>query len=515
VISANAVLGRSDRHSSSARTRAEAQEANPLAPSPQEYVFALVATLLAAVACWLDTPLQEFFNLVVPVILAITLLLGIVNLLRLDRTTVWAPVLWNRVSIAVYFCIGNLVPYLVGDVSRRYIEAFFLFQSQDVANVNLVTSIFLLTYLATCSIFSRISFSLFSNPSIISKSNVPMESIGLIFIISGSIIYFFTNLSFLFGINVPVTINSLTEVGKGVYVGILLLSMNYYGKSKLKLNAVFSFSIIMSILGMFELNKSSVLFPLIVYSIGIIYKSPKAKTFLISTIFLLLSYSIASGPVTFARNLAYNNVSGFQGDRFGVRFDQLLSYYDNNNIFEADGISQTWIRISYLNGAAFAVYQYDIGNPGDSWKNVAVAWIPRAIYPNKPIITDVAKDFSYAAMGTDTSLSTPGLIAEAYWNKGWLGIVLVAMLTAALSTAWAAYSIFALRAQAWHLFPIVLLGIRMGLRFDGMLASDIVGPITYAIVGHFALQFLNGAVLAGRQKDRPQTIPVAMRQRGQ
>ncbi len=508
VISANTAMGPFNRNS-------RASAPNTLAPAPIEYVFVLAATLLAAVGRWIEPPLQEAVNLAVPVVLAATMLLGMHHLLRSDRTAIWTPLLWNRIAIMIYFCFGNLVPYVVDEVSRKYIEVFFLFQPQDVADVNLITAIFMVVYLSTCTLLSKSVQLFFGKSRLITVSKVSMETMGLLFLIFGGIPYFLGNLGFLFGLNVLANLNFLSEISRSVYVGILLLTIQYYDSDRLKFLMVASFVAILSFLGVFELNKSSVLFPVLVFSMGVIYKSKNVSHIVMLILFAFGLYSTVSGPISYARVQSFNTTNGFQGDKLFARGAQLLSYYGSSNAFEKEKISETWIRISYINGAAFAVYQYDNGNPGDSWKDLAVVWIPRALYPNKPIITDVARDFSYIATGNDVSQATPGLIAEAYWNQGWLGVVLVAILTGIISTFWSVYSITAMQRQAWHLFPIVLLGMRMGTRFDGMLAPDIFGPLSYAVIGHFALQFLNSGVLGTVQNARsPQLASASFRSKG-
>ena len=60
-----------------------------------------------------------------------------------------------------------------------------------------------------------------------------------------------------------------------------------------------------------------------------------------------------------------------------------------------------------------------------------------------------------------------------------------------IMTVWSAYSIRVLRSEAWHLFFVVLLGMRVATRIDGLIVADVVGPIGFAVIGHIALQFIN------------------------
>src|SRR5262249_33735484 len=50
-------------------------------------------------------------------------------------------------------------------------------------------------------------------------------------------------------------------------------------------------------------------------------------------------------------------------------------------------------RLSYANQASFAVHQYDVGQPGNSFVNVLAVFIPRFLWPEKPIITNIGTEF--------------------------------------------------------------------------------------------------------------------------
>ena len=110
---------------------------------------------------------------------------------------------------------------------------------------------------------------------------------------------------------------------------------------------------------------------------------------------------------------------------------------------------------------------------------------------SKPIITDVGRELSYAANGNYNSSSSAGLAAEAYWNGGWLLSISIAIFLALVFGLWTIYSYEVIQRKAWHLFFIVLIGMRMALRVDGAFVSDILGPIPLVILAHITLELMN------------------------
>ena len=134
-------------------------------------------------------------------------------------------------------------------------------------------------------------------------------------------------------------------------------------------------------------------------------------------------------------------------------------------------------------------------------------WIPRIIYPEKPIITDVGRELSYAANGNDNSSSSAGLAAEAYWNGGWLYTISVAIFLALVFGLWTIYSYEVIQRKAWHLFFVVLIGMRMAIRVDGAFVSDIIGPIALVVLAHITLELMNRFL--------PQALAGVMRRRAE
>src|SRR6185437_16813150 len=79
-------------------------------------------------------------------------------------------------------------------------------------------------------------------------------------------------------------------------------------------------------------------------------------------------------------------------------------------------------RLSYVNIDAFVVDRYDSGVPGDTFHNAGAVVIPRVLWPNKPIITQLGSDLNLRVFGQEGSSLGIGHFAEAYWNFGWWGI---------------------------------------------------------------------------------------------
>lgn len=85
-------------------------------------------------------------------------------------------------------------------------------------------------------------------------------------------------------------------------------------------------------------------------------------------------------------------------------------------------------RFSIAPFEAHFIALYDSGAPGNSLKHFFDVLIPRVIWSDKPLIAPGAEfDRIFRGYIAQTSLAI-GFIAEAYWNMGWLGVVLISAM---------------------------------------------------------------------------------------
>jgi hypothetical protein len=187
-------------------------------------------------------------------------------------------------------------------------------------------------------------------------------------------------------------------------------------------------------------------------------------------------------------NIRYYNGAASVENIPGLYLSYFTTGAENDQFAE---VETGWMRLSFVNAGTFAINQYDNGTPGNSYRYWSIVWIPRILFHDKPIITDVAREMSYAANGNYDSSSSAGLAAEAYWNGGWVATIGIAVFLALVFGLWSIYSYEVIQRKAWHLFFIVLIGMRMAIRVDGAFVSDILGPIALVFLAHIALELLN------------------------
>ena len=94
---------------------------------------------------------------------------------------------------------------------------------------------------------------------------------------------------------------------------------------------------------------------------------------------------------------------------------------------EVQSYQAWWTRLSYVNYQAYAIESYEMGIPGKTFENLKYILVPRFIYPDKPNLNpgQIYNSLIQNSFNEKAPNSTgPGLFVEAYWNGGWLYLVL-------------------------------------------------------------------------------------------
>ncbi len=477
-----------------------------LIASPFAERLLLILSLLVALFFYANPELVGDQTLLIsPILMIAGLATGIMTLALRSPVGIWVPMFWVRISLTAYFGVGTLVPYFVNDYTRGYIEEFYLFFVDDVLKFNLVVSTFCLIVIVLSDYilkaYKTLGFSKYARKIGLNKSNFEPQTVGWVLFAVGFVIKWFIILPVDFKILQIQLPSIVAEVGFGNFIGIFILG-TYALKNKSKvIYLIWVVSVSQFFVGVIDLNKSDAIFPFIMLGLAYIFQKATITRIAVMFVGVLAAFLVISGPVAYGRQAT----SGIEDITFPesltIRTEALVNYYSDRSTAQKDDqeLQGGVIRFSYLNAGTFAISQYDHGQPGDSLRHVAAVWIPRFLYPDKPIITDIARDFNEAATGNPLSQSTPGLPAEGYWTGGWLGVFACAAMVALVMGFWSIYSAEALRGDAWHLFILVLMGMRVGGRMDGFIISDLIGPLPFMLIGHMALQFLNRLIAPERR----------------
>ncbi|WP_066584659.1 hypothetical protein [Sphingomonas pruni] len=459
--------------------------------------------LSALVLLWFATGmaqlpgLEDWINTIG--LISLSLILGWAGYrqLKLDIASLWTPLLWYRVATLSYFGIGSLVPIWTNYETKALIKAFYDFYPLETVKLNLLITVFHVVFLLTVKgVFYvirdwKISAENSNPNALIHHSRLSMLVFGSTCMIIGSIVNYFVVFPQIVGwIRLPFfsTISNFSALAWVGYFMVTLWALRNGRRELVVLPIILAIG--ESAIGVFAMSKTAMLNPLIMLGIAFVYHRQSISRILLFCGITLPLILFLAPIITYARE---TNNALYSGSATVAEIPNIYASYFSNDRRQ-DQYSEVqlgWARLSYVNAGTFIISQYDHGLPGTSYRYWSIVWIPRVIYNNKPIITDVSRELSYAASGNYDTSSSAGLAAEAYWNGGWIAVGGIAIFVGLLFTLCSIYSFVVIHRQAWHLFFIVLIGMRMALRVDGAFVADILGPIALMVLAHVSLELIN------------------------
>jgi len=485
------------RHSSEAdRLQPRSSMIDDLEPTYREVFFSALVVLWFAIGMGALPGSEDWINTIGLIGFSIVLAWAAYRQMRLNVASLWTPLFWYRVASLSYYGIGSLVPIWINADTQELMKGFYSYFPYEIVKLNFLITTFNLIFLATVKILLNVAGNrsvsgVFREKKFISSSNFSMVAFGSMCLIVGSAINYLVIFPQIMGwVNVSF-FSTLANLAVLAWLGYFMVI--FWGlENKRREFIVWPIALALGecVIGFFAMSKSVMLMPLVMISIAFIYHHRSLLRITLFagcfvTLFMFLSPII---PHVREMNGKYYDGAASAKDIPGL----YVSYFTTGR--ESDqyaDVETGWARLSFVNAGTFVINQYDHGMPGNSYRYLFIVWIPRIIFSDKPIITDVGRELSYAANGNYNSSSSAGLAAEAYWNGGWLYAIGVAIFLALVFGLWTIYSYVVIQRKAWHLFFIVLIGMRMAIRVDGAFVSDIVGPIALVVLAHIALELMN------------------------
>lgn len=466
-----------------------------------EMTLYFVAIMVGAYALLIDRNAMITANTVVPILLISALGWGSVRMALQQVEIILTPTFVMRISILFYGGFGSLIPLYSNNETRAFIDAFFNFSDDELLKYNFVLVVFAMVFSFSSGIFRTVfsgileKFQIDGSKFTIEQSNMSLPLVAFTFLGLGAAAKYFVILPFQFGLLRGAFPLFVAQIALLEIIG-LFLALVWAQRSKPFFTPILvGYGVFISLVGVLTFSKSDVIFPVIMIVAALVYTKPTIFRIGASIALILFTFNFIQPIANHGRAWMSGCCASLDAPAdFAERVVIISKYFDGNALTADDNINYALVRFSYANVGTFVVSARDSGWEGDTFNYIFAVFVPRILWPEKPSLTDIAVDLNVAITGNPNSAVAPGFAAEGYWDGGWLGVVLMAFGAGVICYLWSLYSLEVQRVGAWHLFVIVLLGIRVGSRFDGFFVTDAVGPMAYAMVGHIVIMLLNRAL---------------------
>lgn len=255
----------------------------------------------------------------------------------------------------------------------------------------------------------------------------------------------------------------------------IVMAIAYRGPGNLGLGALaVLLAACLGAAGLLQLNKSAVLFPMAAVFAGMAWRTSVRRVMAPAIVTLLAAFLLIGSPVGTARNTASTTVD--LGERTAILSASLAG---QSPVASDDGGYQHWARFSYLGPQSAAIDMYDSGRGGDDYTKLGWVFLPRALFPGKPIITASSREFYYRLSGSETSSTGQGVFVSGYYDLGWVGAAVVGVVVGLILSCTSAFALEVFRAGAMLWLPVAVMGSFMAFRIDGNFLADYWGPFAF------------------------------------
>lgn len=448
---------------------------------------------------------DAFTNAVGPFALAAILTAGALNAASREPAALWTGLLWFRLSTAIYYGIGTNIRYVVNNETLVLVESFFLAGPEHIATFNMIVACSAFCVLATAGLCARLYpyNKRWSNNT--SNDGRLLLRMGIFFALIGFGVKFLISLPATFGLwsteGIPGIILSLEHFAPPSIFLLTLWSLRY-GHWLQPL--VLLLTLTSAIVGFLRFGKGETLQPILMYALAYNYHRTSLKKLIVSALLIGGLYHLIAAPITYGRARIVPTYGSFATAPFGERMAALNEYFEHGEGWSAAGDLQGSIaRLAYVYSAAPAIDFYNRGIYGTSLQDAYVVLFPRFLWPDKPIF-DHGTRYNAMVNGNAASSSWMGYFVEAYWNLGPWGIPLIMIPVGIAFFIFGRYAQFVLSTESWLHFPMIFLGMYLGLRVDGSLVTEFFVTCVLAVLYHFAA---NGAAVLLRAAAVTQAPP--------
>jgi hypothetical protein len=243
--------------------------------------------------------------------------------------------------------------------------------------------------------------------------------------------------------------------------------------------------------GLIAFSKYQVLYAMLALVIGMWMIRATWRSMFLAMTGLALVLAVINPLITLGRaHLTYDAQKNTLTDRANILWDASVAYWISEKGFSTLSYTETGElhlvqidtkrmggpeerlralgrRFDVASIQGYLINEYNSGRPGNTLSNFWVTFIPRVFWPQKPVITNLGGELNakyYNDPRQAGSALAPTYSAEAYWNYGASGVVLVSVILGlaigwltqysflAVSGARPEYFIIAFPAAIWACF---------------------------------------------------------------
>ncbi len=425
-----------------------------------------------------------FANLVPPLFIMLSCPIIGYKQVKNDSFSIWSPIPWFLLSCSLFCGLGPLLLLFGNNDSISYANEYFAIDGFMLLRTNILNTVGISVVLLSTCLFHKLTRFKKQNWLLPLKS-YPLKKVSSVFLFVGLLLQFAFSWPYKLGLlqcTLPGIITTFADLGSQSVILLYILSKKD-NKYKIFLWILLFMELVTSAM---TFSKTEVIMVLL-YLVIAVYTYKKDLNKLIGwAVSIFVLYVFVLSPFVLAARIykspaGVSSLTAFYDAIVNYRYVKPVDLYG-----EMIHVQGWWTRLNYANAQAFAMNEYDHGRRGKSLLLAVYTFVPRFIFPEKPEIP-MGHYFNGIATGNYYSNSAPGIFGEAYWNGGWVCLVLVSIIYSLFLSFFNRYSVCHLRNGNYLYVPVAIIGIKMGLQMNGWMVPVTIGSFLHAIFMYFIL----------------------------
>ncbi|MEM7004593.1 MAG: hypothetical protein AAF498_01835 [Pseudomonadota bacterium] len=387
-------------------------------------------------------------------------------------STIWTAIAWYPLNSAVFYGFGPMVNVLGNEVTRSRVSTGYLGLTQSevfIANQLSLTGIFavLLGFTAHLS-YQRRSWVVFGPSKAIIQTFNPV-SIGLAFVLLGSVLKYLLLKPAQWGIIHLTVPGILSGMGNLVDLGFGIVAF-YAAKGNASMRSFLLLALPIHIfLSFLSFAKLEVILALLLPALGYFLGSGRRDKLIQHAILIALIFVVLQPWVHFGRSVILERTGTISRANYADRMEILSDYIfsdSRSDYLETRGDLQSWwTRLNFSGPQVRAMELYDAGFRNRTLNTAWMYFIPRVVWPDKPILYGPGLQFYRQLTGREDAVSFLGLsiYGDLYWQFGWLGVLVGGVLFGWVLGVTSALALRAIRSENFIMLPFVMMALDLAI----------------------------------------------------
>lgn len=459
-------------------------------PAPPWWLIAVPAGL---VWCYLAAQavggrdLLNLANAGGPLLLGVSAAVAAYRLVRRSPESLWTPYAWFLLAIVLFYCVGPLIYPLAGPHTLAYAQSFLPVSPKELLRTNLLDAVGVLGVLLGVRLVHSASATNRGRGSEARDSDGPPAiAVAAAFLAAGGVVEYLLVLPADFGLYRFVLPGVARNLGDLYLLGLMVLSyVVARGARRWRLPLVLLWTIQL-VVSLLLFSKHQLILTLFLPPLGaFLGHRRKTRLLLWAAVAAVVYFSVAQ-LVLRGRQQVFNRTGSI--NRAGlVQRVNIVERWINQGMprlnRRVSSAGTGWNRLNYAPVQAFAMRRYDKGYPGHTLRYAPIIFIPRFLWPNKPVVTQMSVEFYQLITGRRGTHEGLGIFGEGYWDYGWAGVLVLGFVTGMIYGLLGGMTIRWMKQRLFLYVPAVFLGVNMGIvGTTGFFVNYILGPAGFFFV---------------------------------